>query len=229
MVSSIIAAHIREARLFSGLSDTEIHTLARTASWHNVKRHRTLFRRGEMAEAAFLLASGAVRLSCGETKGREKVVSFVQSSGTFGETTLCPEQRYPYSATTQDDCILFVFEGPVLRQWLSRHPALYSNLLAKTFADLHEIVDHLESLYTLNADQRIADYLLQRWNERDVDEDEVHCPSRWALASFLNLSAETLCRTLGKFRRQGWITTQGNCISLREPKMLERVIAGRLN
>jgi CRP-like cAMP-binding protein len=72
-------------------------------------------------------------------------------------------------------------------------------------------VTQITELSLLNAEQRVAAYLLEHRDTDDLDGPVGNIPYRRKdLASRLNLTPETLCRVLGHFRKRGWISMPSN-------------------
>ena len=79
---------IRQSEIGPSLDEETVMLLARGATDADVRRRRFVYRRGEVADALYVVARGRVKLSFAEGSGREAVIDIVGPGALFGESAL---------------------------------------------------------------------------------------------------------------------------------------------
>jgi len=196
---------LREAPLFSQCSDQDYMAIARFCEYVYSAPDTTLFHEGAPSEAFYLVVEGLIALTKGAGGHKEKVIEFIESGQTFAEAVVISEEPYPVTATGLTDCRLIRIDAEDFRAYLLRHPSVSLGMLSALSKRLHQLVGQISSLSLLNAEQRVAEYLMEH---REGPADALRCSlpnPRRVLASRLNLTPETLCRVLTLFRQREWI------------------------
>jgi CRP-like cAMP-binding protein len=212
---------LRRVPLFSALSVEEIAPIAREARALTVKRGTVICQKGDLPQGFWCVLSGQVKLAFLSPSGFEKVVDLVQPFMTFGEALMFVDQPCPvYAQALLDSALMFVPQGPVLDA-LNRSPAFGRSMLAGISRRLHQIIRDLESQCLQPAAQRIIGYLLR---EAEAQRDTVvpraariRLPvSKVIVAAHLNVTPETLSRTLNFLSQQQLISVKGRFIHIRD-------------
>jgi CRP-like cAMP-binding protein len=197
---------LRLSPLFSGLAEGELREIAVMAQWRDVEEGERLFAAGDPCEAIYLVKAGLVKLYVLGPRGRQKVIEFVQPGDSFAEAAMFSGQGYPVNAMAIAPARLVGVDAFSLSRYLRAHPEMAWNMMAQMSRRLHQLIGQVRSMTLHNAEQRLAQFLLQGYDAGDPQSAVVELPSSRAdLALALNVTPETLCRTLGKFKQAGWV------------------------
>jgi CRP/FNR family transcriptional regulator, dissimilatory nitrate respiration regulator len=212
---------LRRVPLFSALSVEDIAPIAREARVLTVKRGTVVCHKGDRPQGFWCLLSGQVKLALLSPSGFEKVVDLIHPAMTFGEALVFVDQPCPvYAQALLDSTLVFVPQGPVLDA-LQRSPEFSRSMLAGISRRLHQIIQDLESQCLQPAAQRVIGYLLREveaQRETVVTRSaRIHLPvSKVIVAARLNVTPETLSRTLNFLSQQQLISVKGRFIHIRD-------------
>lgn len=214
MLPSFLHALSTEAR-------AAVLSSARTLQW---SRGSLLHHSDDVAEAAFALTAGHVRLYRLGSGAREVTVSVHGQNEVLGMATLTPGGSYGLYAEAMDDVEALVLGGDNLRGLIRQHPDMAVALTAQVAKQTRSLQERLSQLVFLEVSQRLALALLQLAHESTAQEESpgatqaIHTESGSAAASPVALrgrishqdlayvvgsTRETITKLLGDFRGRG--------------------------
>lgn len=199
--------------LFKHLSHHEIDALQREVSKQELDKSGILFRKGEAAEACYILVYGLIKLSIPSTQGQDKVMELIRPGQSFGEAMLFLDETYPFYAEALEASLLLRIPKSALLRIIENSPATARQLLAGLSYRMLGLIKNLERYSLQNATQRVIDYLLQALAEQHSSEIRLELKKN-LLASLLNLTPETLSRILHQLTDQRLITVRGPRIQI---------------
>lgn len=209
METSEISRFLSSFFMFRELSAEQIKLMAEHCQIVDAPRNTNIFNRGDPARGLYILLSGQLKLGVSSPQGIEKVIKLVSPGESFGEAVLFLEREFPvYAQVTQDAKVLLV-PKQVIFLLLESDPSVARKMLAGLSVRMHQLVQDIEMLSLQSCTQRFIGYLLQiSANAEDVGN--VTLPATKAtIASLLNLTPETLSRTMAKLQQQGLIVVHG--------------------
>ena len=164
-----------------------------------------VYAQGDLAEAAFFVESGRVKISTVSPNGKEAVVAIRGEGEFFG--TRCLIGKRTGSATALTHCALIRVTRPALIRMLREMPdfavTFATQLVRQGVQDQANIVDHLIN----PAEKRLARTLLLLAG--GVDDEELRpIESRINQSTLANMVGTTRSRVsffMNKFKRQGLI------------------------
>jgi CRP/FNR family transcriptional regulator len=189
------------------------------------ERGTIIFNQGDPCPGVFVVGTGLVRVFLVGTSGKEQVLHLVSPGGTFAEVAAvggfdCPAFADAVEATT---CLLL--PNQPFRKALYEDHALCMQLLSGFAGWVRNLVGLLEDITLRDAAGRVARYLLE------AAEAPGHTV-RWRspkkhLASYLNLTSETLSRTLRRLTEAGLIVeSEEGILTIVLPEQLRAVADG---
>lgn len=203
---------IRETRLFSRISQSGLEKLAGMAMIRDYPRGRRILGPGDPPPGMFVVASGFVRLYKIAPNGKEHVLHLAGPGNTFLEAAVLGQFPCPAFAETVEATTCLMLPSDAFLDALRGDSELCLQLSAGMAMWVRHLVGQLEGVVLQDAAGRVARYLLKA--VQDDDSNEVRWPSRKKhIACHLNITSETLSRTL----RQ-----------LRESALIEEIESGRL-
>jgi CRP/FNR family transcriptional regulator len=188
------------------------------------KRGETIFREGEPAPGVFVVGSGLVRVFKLAPSGKEHVLHLAGPGMTFAEVAVLGEFACPAFAEALEEtvCLLLPVE-PFMRALREDHQ-LSLQILSSMAMWVKSLVSLLEDIVLRDAAGRVAGYLLQAQAEQGA---AISLPSlKKHIASHLNLTSETLSRTLRQLREDRLIRENAGGLVILDGPGLKRIAEG---
>lgn len=200
--------------LFSALDATHLAYVAEETQHIAVDRGGIIFNRGDTAHGLFMLITGQVKLAVNSPQGTEKVIGIIGPGESFGEAIIFLDQAaFPIYAQATTESQLLLIPKQVIFNLLERDKSVSRKMLAGLSVRNRQLVQDIESVALLTSTQRLIGYLLQIAGTKT--SDRVTLPaSKTTIASLLNLTPETLSRTMQKLQQQGLIEVNGKEITI---------------
>jgi CRP/FNR family transcriptional regulator len=208
-----LLALLNTTDLFGSLSDRSRQLLVAIAVPRELARKETLFYEGDRGEAVCLLASGAIQLSkAGDDGDKTVIIKSVKVGEVFAEVILFEEDRFPVTATAVRNSLVYLFPK---RQFLTLldNAEFRNEFILMLLRRQRYLTERMRSLVTMNAADKLFHYLRQHYGPH---ERIVPGLSKKLLAAAIDVSPETLSRTLLKLKNDGTLVWEGNAIALRK-------------
>jgi CRP/FNR family nitrogen fixation transcriptional regulator len=185
--------------------DPSIHRIGVARSY---ARKNEIAREGDPASYVYEVVSGTVCTYKMLREGRRQISGFYFPGDVFG---LEKANKHNVSAEAITKAVVRVIKKQALTALASSNPEVADQLLAMTARELTRKQDHLLSLLSTTAEERIICFLvdmLQRTSPRQGHL--IGLPmSRQDIADYLGLTIETVSRTLWDLERRGAIKIKG--------------------
>ena len=216
---------LRHHPLFGALSETDIGGLLPHVHELRYPRGQVLFQRGDVCDGVHLLITGMVKLSVTAPQGNEKIVELIRPGQSFGEAVMFLDRSYPVMAQALEDSFLLMVEKRAIVGAIEADPRFARSMLAGLSTRLHGLIRDVESYSMQNAVQRVIAVLLQCGADEDTQGYCVVLPvNKNLIASRLNLTPETLSRTLHQLVTQQLISVNGREIEILDSERLSQLL-----
>jgi len=216
---------MRKSGLFGGLTPESFDKVARIARLVRFERGQTIFREGDPCPGIYVVGEGAVRIFKVAPTGKEHVLHFARSGMTFAEVAAIGQFNCPAEAEVIEDAVCALVPAAGFRQIINGDHAFCIEIIVGMSKWVHHLVGLLEDLVLRDATARVARHLIQ--SDRTGGQGEFALPMRKKdLASHLNLTSETLSRTLHRLVDCGLIERHEQRIRIRELDRLQEVADG---
>lgn len=210
-------------RLFARLSPGARAALAEAAVPRTVPAGEVLFRQGEACPGVFVVGAGLVRVFKLAPSGKEHVLHLAGPGATFAEAAVIGGFPCPANAEAAEETALCMIPAESFRRFLEGDHRACIDLLVGMSMWLHHVVDLLEDVVLRDAAGRVARHLLTHAGE----SGRVRLPAaRKMLANQLNLTPETLSRTLRKLDEDGCISSERESLAVLDRERLSAVAEG---
>jgi CRP-like cAMP-binding protein len=215
---------INRCRLFMRVQPTARASLLAIAQPVNLNRGQTVFREGDPCPGIFVVGSGIVRIYKLAPSGKDHTLHLAGPGQTFAEVASlgcfpCPA----YAEAVEDTACVLLPDEPVQGLLAADHQ-LCRDLLIGMGAWVHHLTGLLEDIVLRDAAGRLARYLLERAGS--VDGKVVLPAALKHLASHLNLTPETLSRTLRRLIDHGLLSKGGDGFVVEDHEGLRAVADG---
>ena len=189
--------------LFAEVGEAGFRRLFAVARLEKYRKVQVIFREGQPCPGMFIVGSGLVRVFKRGAQGQEKILHLVGPGETFAEVAALGNFPSPAcaEAVSSTTCALLPLES--LQKLIAEDHELCRQMLVGLCVWVRRLVDLVEDLTLRDATGRVARYLLQRL---DRQQGTVRLPVlQRHLAAQLDLTSETLSRTLRRLETQGII------------------------
>ncbi len=201
---------------FSGLDETQRAVLEPIVRISRFAAGQTVVRLGEPCPGIYVVGEGSVRIYRIAPNGKEHVLHFAHPGMTFLEVAVIGEFNCPAYVQTLEPTVCALLPARDFRRILTTNHAFCLQLMAGMAKWVRHLLGILEDLVLRDASGRVARYLLHQipagfggTEPGRVDAAKGRpfaLPTRKKdLASFLNLTSETLSRTLRRLAECGLI------------------------
>ncbi len=209
---------------FSQVDGPTRKRLVRMAVRREYRKGETVFRDGDPAPGVFIVESGLVRVFKLAPNGKEHVLHLAGPGMTFAEVAVLGDFPCPAFAEAVEEsaCVLLPVE-PFMRALREDHQ-LSLQILSSMAMWVKTLVSLLEDVVLRDAAGRVAGYLLQAQTEQGA---AISLPGlKRHIASHLNLTSETLSRTLRQLRDEGVIGETDAGLVVHDVRGLQRIAEG---
>jgi CRP-like cAMP-binding protein len=181
-------------RFFTAVKGESLSRLLEMAQIRRFPRGQIIFRQDDPCPGVFIVGSGLVRVYRISPAGREHVLHLVSPGATFAEVAAIGNFDCPAFAEALEDTVCLLLPADRFSRALREDHQLCLQLMASMAGWVKHLLGLVEDITLRDAIGRVARYLLAAANGRN---GEVQLPSlKKHLASHLNLTSETLSRTL---------------------------------
>lgn len=195
---------LRRCGLFRTLSDEWIDVLAAQAVTKRFKKGEMIFRQGEECPGLYCVGSGLIRVFKLAPNGKEHVLHFADAGKTFAEVAALGEFSLPAFAEANENSVCALVPTGDLRRLLTQHHELCLQLLSGMSFWVRQLIALLEDVVLRDASGRLARHLLEADTSGGKSPFKLPVKKK-DLASHLNLTSETLSRTLRRLSETGLI------------------------
>lgn len=161
-----------------------------------------IYLQGQQPDYFYYLVRGTVRSLIYSETGDEKVLAVYHEGSIFGEASFFDESPRMSSAHAASDCDIAVIDRAAFARQLSKSPELAMSMMKYLAGTIKMLSAQVDSMTFLQADKRIA-----RWLLTTAGNDGVINCSHEEISSIIGGSRVTVSRVLGKFTKNEWIQT----------------------
>jgi CRP/FNR family transcriptional regulator len=199
-----IAPVLRRCHLFRGLSEESLRSLVSIGRSLSYPKGQQIFAQGDPCPGIFVVASGSVRVYKLAPSGREHVLHFAEPGMTFGEVAAIGDFPCPAYADAAETTGCVLLPAAKFMAELRESHDLCLELMEGLSGWVRHLVGLLEDIVLRDAVSRVARTLLR--TQPEPGGADFTLPMRKKdLASHLNLTSETLSRSLRRLADCGLI------------------------
>lgn len=196
-------------------------------------RNELIFIRGEHSDRVHLIERGLVKL-VGRNRGGDETILALALPGEFlGEVSTLDRVGEPFDAVASSECLLLSIDGEMFMEVLARDGGAALALAEQIGARLRWIADTTVERTSSDVAGRVAGRLLDLADLLGREDDgilsvDIPFPQE-DIGRLAGVCRESVCKTLGGFRRRGLVDYSGRRLRILRPDMLEKLrCRGRL-
>jgi CRP/FNR family cyclic AMP-dependent transcriptional regulator len=217
---------LARAEIFRGVETGAVTALTRELRVVEFPCGHTVYAEGDRADCVYVIITGKVKIGRCLPDGRERLLTVVGPSDTFGELSVFDRGPRTFSAITVTRVRAASMDTDALRDWITERPDVAEQLLRVLARRLRHTNSTLAETISTDGPARIAQQLLQlaqRFGTQDGGALRVtHDLTQEEIAQLAGSSRSTVNKTLANFSQRGWIRLDGKSVLICEPDRLAR-------
>jgi CRP/FNR family cyclic AMP-dependent transcriptional regulator len=217
---------VRRAPLFTALDDAAAASLR--ASMENVRLNKgaILFSEGDDGDHLYVIVEGKLKLGTSSGDGRENLLSVLGPGEMFGELSLFDPGPRTSTATAVTDVRLLSLGHNKVVPWISQHPQVALELLARLAQRLRRTNEVVGDLVFSDVPGRVAKALIDLGERFGKETNEGlyvnHDLTQEELAQLVGASRETVNKALADFASRNWIRLDGRAVLILDLERLNK-------
>jgi CRP/FNR family cyclic AMP-dependent transcriptional regulator len=208
--------------VFIGVSEKVLSHLERVCHLKRVNKGQYIFFQDDPGETAYVVRKGTIAILLTMPDGRELIINEMREGDLFGDIGSLLGQPRTASAIAQENSEIVVIPQPEFLSILDQEPRVLRNILEIVAQRLRISTEHESALAFLSSPARLARILLQL-SEQQKRTAGLVVVSQEELGRRLGVTRQTIAKTLGRWRRVGWIITGRGKIMLLDKQILRRL------
>lgn len=220
---------VLKGMLFRGLSDEQISRLGCVFRPTRYRRSQILFFEGGMGQHVFALHSGLVKIVKSLENGKDRITRVLFPGELFGLEALT-DATYPLTAVTLRDCEICAASRDEFLEFLHENPDIALGMVRFLVSEVTRVRTQITDMSFKDARMKVATLLLSLVSSETAMPPKTYSfqlPfSRQEISEILELSPETVSRTLSSMRREHVLDARGRRVTIQDTDKL-RVAAQR--
>ncbi len=217
---------VLKTSLFRNMSNEAIEGLGCVFRPAHFRRNQILFFEGGFALHLFALHSGLVKVVKTLENGRDRITAVLFPGELFGFESLT-DDAYPLTAVALRDCDICAVPRDDFFAYLRNNPDTAIGMVRFLVAELKRVRKQVVDMSFKDSRMKVATFLLSLVSSDHPATDgavDLTLPlSRQEISEALELSPETISRTLSSFRREQLVATRGRHLVIQDRSALEKV------
>ena len=203
----------------NGLPENLIQVFESINTVRVCEKNTVIYTQGEQANSFYYLKKGRVKIFITSENGMEKTLSVIGKGAILGEAAFFDEQPRISSAKAILRCELVSIDKNVLMDIIRRNPRTAMELFKLQAQTIRMLSSQVDSITFLNADCRIARFLMESMNCTE-DGFSVNATHE-EIASVVGVSRVTVSKFMIRLSNLGIIKTGYKTIRILNPEKLK--------
>ena len=210
--------------LFRGLTPEQISRLGCVFRPARYRRNQILYFEGGSAQHVFALHTGLVKVVKSLENGKDRITRVLFPGELLGLEALT-EQTYPLTAVTLRDCEICAASREEFLEFLHANPDIALGMIRFLVGEVTRVRTQVTDMSFKDARMKVATLLLSLVHTEVEGPLQAHALtlpfSRQEISEILELSPETVSRTLSSFRREQVLEARGRKLSIQDVGKLQ--------
>ncbi len=222
---------VRKFNVFHFLNSGELKELSNTKVSKVYNKGDVLFEEGEHLNGVYCVRHGIAKLSKLSNNGRDQIVKFVSNGEVLGQRSVIAQEPANLTAVAVNDMnVCFIPKNYIIEN-LERNPKFSYEFLKDMAHDLKEADNVIVNMSQNPVKQRLAEVLLHLKESFGLDDDGYLLIklSREDISNIVGTATESCIRLLSELKKEGYITTSGKKIMIKDISTLKQIARGILH
>jgi CRP-like cAMP-binding protein len=215
---------VLKTSLFQYLTPQQIQRVGCAFRPAQYRRNQILFFEGGAAQHLFALHTGLVKMVKSLENGKDRITGVLFPGELFGLESLS-DSAYPITAVALRDCEICAAPGEEFSTYLQTNPDLAMGMVRFLVGELERVRTQVTDMSFKDARMKMATFMLSLLShDAPATAGNLTLPlSRQEISEVLELSPETVSRTMSAFRREQLVTIRGRQLVIPDRAALEAV------
>ena len=209
--------------LFRGLSEEQIARLSCVFRPTRYRRSQILYFEGGTCQHVFALHSGLVKIVKSLENGKDRITRVLFAGELLGLEALT-ETNYPLTAITLRDCEICAASRDEFMSFLHENPDIALGMVRFLVSEITRVRTQVTDMSFKDARMKVATLLLSLVTSETETLPRTYSfqrPfSRQEISEILELSPETVSRTLSAMRREQVLDARGRRVTIQDTDKL---------
>lgn len=215
---------LRGVPLFAVLGEAGLTAAARAGSTRTYGAGQIICHQGDPGDRLYVVLHGLVKVVFTSERGDEIVLRTLGDAEVFGELALLDGSPRSASVVAVESTLLFMLLRERLLELMQQHPRLADEFLRMLGQLVRRLTEQAGDLVFLDLPGRLAKLLLQLIGQHGAAGSAVldRRLTQSDLAAMIGASRPAVNRALQSLAARGYLTVQGQAITLRDIEGLRR-------
>ena len=214
----------KKISIFENMPDELLREISAKVSNKFLKKDETLFFKGDIGDALYIIKKGKIKISIPTEEGEELIISIFSDGDFFGELSLLDKAPRSADAVAITDTELLVLRRDVFYTYLFERKQAIEAIMSTLCKRLRKTDDFLADLCYTSVPKRLVKTLIElserfgkKFDEKIILDLEI---TQSDLGAMLGVTRETVNRELMKLKLQGILTKEKKKIIINDFKKL---------
>jgi CRP/FNR family transcriptional regulator len=219
---------LKKVPYFSNLSQFELDELAKSLVMRKFGANNIIFHLGDPGGLLYIISSGKVKISRSTPEGQEALLAILGPGDFFGELALLDD--FPRSATAEaiEDAEMLTLHREEFLHFLEGNVVFMQQLLSTLSKRIRHLNSQISDIFFLDLPARLARNLLNLSEQhgKEVDNGVMIDISltQTDMAEMSGATRVSINKALARFRKAGWVSTQGRHVIIHDKAGLRGLI-----
>lgn len=227
-VTYMLVQKLQSLDLLGAISPMDMDALAKKMRMREIDAGVTVMMEGDIADDAYLILSGTVRIEKTSSDGKEVLIDILGPGEILGEMGLITQETRSASAVAHTDCVLAVMDSGCFSFLRGLKPEINERLLKILSTRLQEVNARLRDVSLMPLDARLASVLTrftEQYGVRNKDGIMLNLPlTQSDLAHLAACSREHVSKTFKEWERAGIVARKTTSITVCKPDALKKIM-----
>jgi CRP/FNR family cyclic AMP-dependent transcriptional regulator len=219
---------LKTVPFFTGLQQDDVDELARRLVIRRFGPGQVIFHHGDPGGLLYIISRGKVKISHSTPDGQEALLAILGAGDFFGELALLDNSPRSATAESIEATETLTLHREDFRRYLRSNPDFAMHVLQTMAKHIRRLNSQLSDIFFLDLPGRLARTLLRLADEhgREIEEGTLIdlTLTQTDLAEMIGATRVSINKTLGRFRRAGWVKTRGRRFIIVNRAALENLI-----
>ncbi len=202
--NTLDSSFFKSLKILSELGDEYILYLLEHALIKRYDKGKLLFLQGDPVTTVYIIRSGWVKLFRNTVDGTEVITSLCKEGDLFSKSAMVGKETHPTCAQVVEEAIVYEIPARILKESIKRDLKLALNVISYLSTSINLLDKQVEHLAIMNADQRLACFLLHLCTNAKGPSVKIKLPcNKELIANHLGMKPETFSRSIPKLRPVG--------------------------